>query len=236
MFFGGPGAAPIKIEPTGRYAEFQFTAQQDARDSGTLHFRFGQVPGDVFLDDIRILDIASGKELAPAADFEGGPDAFTRDWNSYPTGSANTVGSVTVEPAVGAGGSAGLRVNLHRPSAGEWPDWHIYHRPNLALTTGRRYRVSFWAKAEPARDLTVALYRPGEPYVFLGGPPGVFEAQIRMAAVVGVDFVTFPIEMPWPAPGQPADWKSVDTICSQVLRANPKALLLPRFGADPPQW
>ncbi len=236
MFFGGPGPAPIKIETTGRTIEFEFTAQQDARDSGTLHFRFGQIPGDVFLDNIRILDIASGKEVTPEADFESGPEAFSRDWNSWPPGPANTVGTATVEAAVGAGGTAGLHVNLRRPTAGEWPDWHIYHRANLDFATGRRYRVTFWARAEPARDLTVALYRPAEPYVFLGGPPGVFEAQIRMAARVGVDFVTFPMEMPWPAPGQPADWKAVDTLCAQVLRVNPRALLLPRFGADPPEW
>ena len=183
MFFGGPGAAPIRIEPSGRRVEFDFVAQQDARDSGTLHFRFGQTPGDVFLDNIRIRDIASGKEVAPEADFESGPEAFSRDWDSWPPGPANTVGTVTVEPAVGAGGTAGLHVNLRRPSAGNWPDWHIYHRANLALATGRQYRVTFWARAEPARDLTVALYRPAEPYVFLGGPSG----RVRSANPNGGD-------------------------------------------------
>jgi hypothetical protein len=40
-----------------------FAARQDARDRGTLHFRFGQIPGDVFLDNIRILDIASAMDF-----------------------------------------------------------------------------------------------------------------------------------------------------------------------------
>src|ERR1019366_686008 len=185
MFFGGPGSAPIRIEPAGRSVVFEFVAQEDALAMGTLHFPFGQIPGDVFLDNIRIVDIASGKEVMPACDFESGPDAFSRDWASWPPGPANTVSTVSVEPSVGANGTAGLHVKLSQPPAGQWPDWHIYHLANLAIARGKHYRVSFWARAEPARDLTVALYRPGDPYVCLGGPPGPFEAQIRLAAAVG---------------------------------------------------
>jgi hypothetical protein len=236
MFFGGPGSSPIKVEPAGRLVEFDFIAQEDAPDTGTLHFRFGQTAGDVFLDNIRVVDMVSGKDVAPLADFENGQDSFIRDWTFWPPGPANTVGTVTVEPSVGASETAGLHVKLREPPGGQWPDFHIYHLPNLAIVRGRHYRVAFWARAEPARELTVALYRPGNPFVCLGGPPGPFQAQIRMAAAAGVDFVTFPIDMPWPAPGEPVSWQAVDNVCAQVLDANPRALLLPRFGADPPDW
>jgi hypothetical protein len=201
-----------------------------------LHFRFGRVPGEACLDDIRIVELASGKDLAPISDFEGGPESFARDWTTWPPDPANTVGTVAVKPSIGATSSAGLHVTLRQPPAGPWPDWHIYHLPNLEILRGQRYRVSFWAKAEPARDLTVAVYRPGNPFVLLGGPPGAFEAQIQMAAQAGVDFVSFPIDLPWPAPGQTADWTAVDHACAQVLQANPRALLIPRFGAEPPEW
>jgi beta-galactosidase len=236
MFFGGPGSSPIAIAPAGRKVEFEFVAQEDAPENGTLHFRFGHAAGDVFLDDIRIIDVASGRDVAPAADFASGPESFSRDWAAWPPGAANTVGTVAVEPSVGAAGTAGLHVRLRAPPAGEWPDWHIYHLPNLAIRSGQRYRVTFWARAEPARDLTVGLYRPGNPYVLLGGPPGPFQSQIRMAAAAGVDFVSFPINMPWPAPGEAVNWKEADDLCAQVLEANPRALLLPRFGVDPPDW
>ncbi len=192
MFFGGPGSSPIKVEPAGRLVEFEFIAQEDAADTGTLHFRFGHTAGDVFLDNIRVVDVASGKDVAPLANFESGPDSFSRDWTFWPPGPANTVGKVTVEPSVGAADTAGLHVKLRQPPGGQWPDFHIYHLPNLAIVRGRHYRVTFWARAEPARELTVALYRPGDPFICLGGPPGPFQAQIRMAAAVGVDFVTFP--------------------------------------------
>jgi beta-galactosidase len=236
MFFGGPGPAPIKIEPGGRTVEFEFVAKDDARDAGTLHFRFGELPGDVFLDDIRIEDVESGKGVAPMSDFESGADAFSKDWTFWPSGLANTVGTVKVEGSIGESGTAGLHIQLRQLPDGKWPDWHVYHLPNLAIARDKHYRVTFWARAEPARDLTVALYRPGSPFVFLGGPAGPFEAQIRMAAAVGVDFVTFPIEMPWPAPGESTDWQPAENVCAQILQANPHALLLPRFGAEPPEW
>ncbi len=236
MFFGGPGSVPLRVEPAGRAFEFEFTAEDDSQHTGTLHFRFGQVPGDVFLDNIRIEDVTSGKDVTPVSDFENGPEAFSRAWTTWPPGAANTVGTVTVEPAVGEKLTGGLHVNLRRPANDKWPDWHIYHLPDLPLVRGNHYRVSFWARAEPPRDLMVALYRPGNPFVRLGGPPGPFESQIKMAAAAGVDFVSFPVGMPWPQPGEAADWSATDQACEQVLRANPKALLLPRFGADPPDW
>lgn len=84
--------------------------------------------------------------------------------------------------------------------------------------------------------MTIAFYRPGATYVQLGGPPGPFESQILMAASAGVNFFSFPIELPWPRPGEPADWSAVDLACEQVLAANPQALLLPRMGMTPPDW
>jgi hypothetical protein len=236
MFFGGPGSAPVRIEPAGGDVKFEFTAEHDSQNTGTLHFRFGQTPGDVFLDNIRIEDLTSGTDVTAVSDFENGPDSYSRAWTSWPPGAANTVGTVSVEPSAGLNGTGGLHVNVGQPPNGQWPDWHIYHLPRLAIGRGNRYRVSFWARAEPSRDLTVALYRPGNPFVHLGGPAGPFQAQIKMAAAVGVDFVSFPVGMPWPAPGEAADWTATDGACEQVLRANPRALLLPRFGADPPDW
>jgi len=234
MFFGLPAAAPIRIEPTGRAIEFEFAAEDDSRDAGTLHFRFGHTPGDIFLDNIRVVAVPSGKDVTPVSDFESGGDSFARAWASYPTGSANTVGTVSVEPSTGADGTAGLNVTLRQPLDHKWPDWHLYHLPNLSLVRGDRYRVSFWARAEPARDLHVGLYRPGNPYVLLGAPPGSFESQIKLAASAGVDLVSFCASMPWPAPGEPADWTATDKACEHVLRANPHALLLPRLSMDPP--
>ena len=236
VFWGAPGVRPLPITRAGAPVTFEFSPTEDEPARATMHFRFGSLPGDVYLDDIRVVDLSTGQDTMPGNDFERGMEGFNRSWTTWPPRPQNTVGTVSVAAGKGRGGSAALHVGLKAPPGDNWPDFHIYHHADLALRKGHRYRVSFWARAEPPRDLNVAFYRPGEKYVFLGGPPGVFESQIRMAAEAGVDFVSFPIDLPWPEPGQKADWSTADDVCRTVLDANPKALLLPRIDVDPPAW
>jgi beta-galactosidase len=235
MFWGGPGSSPIPIAPAWREVSFTFVASGDASD-GTMHFRFGQTPGEIYLDDIRVADLDGPKDLVPRCDFEGGPDSFQRDWTVWPPETKNRVGTVAVVPGAGHEGSAALCVKLNAPPDGKWPDFHVYHHPRLLITRGHRYRVSFWARSQPARNVTVAFYRPGPSFAHLGGPEDCFGAQIKLAAQAGVDFVSFPIELPWPKPGDNVDWSHADAQCETVLRANPHALLVPRMGMFPPPW
>jgi len=235
MFWGAPGSAPLKIGPQAQALSYEFVAGAGASNA-TMHFRFGAQPGVVVLDDIRAVDLTDGGELLPRCSFDDGADAFTREWDIWPPGKRNTTGTVSIAAGEGRDSSAGLRVSLTAAPDGVWPDFHIYHQANLAIVEGHRYRVELWAKADPARSLITALYRPGATYVQLGGPAGLFESQIKLAADAGVNFVSFPIATPWPEPGVAEDWTGVDEECARVLRANPNALLLPRIGMDPPAW
>jgi hypothetical protein len=236
MFFGIPGSQPLAIGPAGEVLGFEFTPTEDAAGTATMHFRFGGTPGEIDLDDIRVTEIDAGRDVIPAQVFEGGDGDFTDRWTFWPPGPKNTVGTVRVEKGRGRDNTGGLHVSLKAPPEGNWPDFHVYHLPNLTLAKGRRYRVSLWARAQPARDLTVAFYRPGQPFVFLGGPKNPFEREIKMAADVGVDFVSFPVSLPWPPPGEAVNFSASDAECQQVLDANPKALLLPRIWMGPPEW
>jgi len=235
VFFGGPGPSPIAFSPTPQTVSFDFVALGSSTNA-TLHFRFGQVPGEVFLDDIQVAEVDGHGEVLRRCDFEGGEASFERDWTFWPQGAANTVGSIAVAPGAGRDGSAALRVTLKAPLDGHWPDFHVYHHPNLALIEGHRYRVNLWVRAQPARTLTLAFYQPGDPFIFLGGPEDCFGRQIALAAKAGVDFVSFPIDLPWPAPGRQPDWHAAELACKVVLNANPHALLLPRVPMDPPDW
>lgn len=235
IFFGMPGAAPIAIGPAWREVSFDFTASGSATN-GTMHFRFGQEPGTVSLDDIRVTDLDGAGDLIPRGDFESGLEGFRRDWTFWPPGAQNTVGAIAVVPGAGRDGSAALRVTLKTPPDGQWPDFHIYHQPRLAIVKGHRYHVSLWARADPARELTIAFYQPGQTFKRLGGPPDVFASQIKLAADAGVNFVSFPIGTPWPKPGAAADWTEVDDACANVLAVNSNAFLIPRLGMDPPAW
>jgi len=236
MFWGAPGTQPLRIGPAAQTLAFEFSAAEDEPARATMHFRFGHTPGDVYLDDVRMVEIGTAGDVIPLSQFEGGASDFTDHWTIWPPGPQNTVGTAQVEPRCGRDGSGALHVRLKAPPAAQWPDFHVYHHANLTLKKGQRYRVSLWVRAEPRRELTVALYRPGQPFVLLGGPPSPFEEQIKLAAAVGVDFVSFPVSLPWPKPGQPVDWSGPEAECQRVLDANPKALLLPRIGVDPPPW
>ena len=241
MFWGGVVPTPLPIGPQGQMVQFEFVGQDNAAAAGTIHFRFGQSPGDVWLDDVTITDLDAHRDVLPRCTFEAGPGSFARQWTFWPPGPANTVGTVSVEPGVGRDGSAGLHVRLKTPPDGRWPDFHIYHHPRLTIEKGKHYRVSLWARADSPRGLTVGLYRPGPTFVSLGGPnppfsSRAFASQIRLAAGAGVNFVSFPVHLPWPEPGQPTDWTTSDGQCQAVLDANPQAWLLPRIGVDPPAW
>jgi beta-galactosidase len=236
MFWGAPGSGLIPIGPQGKRITFEFSPNEDEPSRATMHFRFGTTPGTIYLDDVHVVEIETGQDVIPQQKYEQAVDDFTRRWTVWPPEPQNTVGTVQVKRGCGADRSGGLQVDLKATADGQWPDFHIYHHPRLGLRKGRRYRVSLWARAEPARNLTIAFYRPGQTFVFLGGPPGPFEQQIKLAADVGVDFVSFPVSLPWPQPGQPVDFSGVDAQCQRVLNANPNALLLPRIGMAPPAW
>ena len=234
MFWGAPGHRPLPTDAAGRVVSFDFIASDDSRNRGTVHFRFGHTSGDVCLDDIRVVDLGDGSDVLPLCDFEEGQKAFDRGWTSWPIGPENTVGQMSVEPGVGRNGSKGLWIRLRAPAAGKRPDFHVYHHANLKIVRGRTYRVTFWVKSDPARPLSVAFFRPGASFVFLGGPNDCFQSQLKLTDRADVTFISFPIPTPWPKPGEKPSWEGVDRACQTVLDAHPRALLLPRLGVTPP--
>ncbi len=235
MFWGGPGWSALAVGAEWKAHDFEFTATGGAAH-GTMHFRFDPSQGEAWVDDIRVVDLTAGGDLIPLTDFEGGRAAFDRDWRCWPTDHTNTVGTITVEPGAGHGGNGGLHVRLAAPPDGVWPDFHLHHRANLRLTAGHRYRVTFWAKASATRMIQIGFYDPEKSYAQIGGPLDPFPAQVRLAADAGVNFVSFPVPLPWPKPGEPDDWREVDAVCASVLAANPQALLIPRVPMNPPDW
>ncbi len=234
IFWGAPGRGVVQVGPTGQMHSFDFVAQDDAQSRGTMHFRFGNLSGLVFLDSIRVQDADTGHTIF-SCDFENDQD-FSANWSIWPPDERNTVGHVERRADSGERGTGCLAIRLENPPQGQWPDFHIYSRPNLPVVKGKRYRVTLWMQSDAPRKVAVAFYRPGSPYVLLGGPPGPFRSQVRLAAEAGVNLVSFPIPMPWPKPGEAEDWTAVDAACREVVQSNPNALLIPRIPMDPPAW
>lgn len=237
IFFGRSGGRPLVADSTGSVGHpvtFEFISGNDAENSGTMHIRFGNAPGDVFLDDIRVTDIDTGADILPLCPFDGNTGDFEKNWKFWPGGSQGTLAIVRIENGAGREGSPGLHLKLQAPPNGEWPDFHLFPSTNLSLQKGHRYRVSFWVKAEPARTLSVAFYRAGSPFTNLA--PDVLPQQIKLAAAAGIDFVSFPLPLFWPKPGTEPQWAGIDAACLAVLDANPQALLIPRINAYAPDW
>ncbi len=236
MFFGLPGTKPLSAGTEGAEFSFEFVPAEDEPRSATMHFRFGQMAGSIDLDNIRVQDLTTGTDVLAPCDFESGAATLNDHWSVFPPGDRNRVGRVEVQPGCGQDGSAGLHITLTDPPDGSWPDFHIHHHANLALRKDHRYRASVWVRARPARSLTVAFYRPGNPYVLLGAPSNGYASQIQLAGRSGALFVSFPLHLPWPRPGEAVDWSVPDAQCRAVLDANPDALLLPRISCNAPRW
>jgi hypothetical protein len=212
------------------WTPFSFEFVPGAVDgTGTLHFRFSNAAGEAWLADLRLQDAKTGEDVLPAGSFSGA-EGFGKTWNSWPAGDANTV--ATVRAADGA-----LHVALRNPPGGQWPDFHLYSRPTLRFQEGRSYRCTFRAKASPAREIRPALYSVvGGVWSHVGGPPGSFLSQVALARDAGVDLISFSAPNCWTPPESPADWRPLDQLCRQIIAVHPRVLLVPRVGADAPDW
>lgn len=228
FFFGAMNSGPLTANTQWTLHAFEFSPGE-VKGTGTLHFRFAEEPGDVWLADLRIQDTATSEDILPPGSFATAGN-FEMSWSQWPSGPANTVGTVNVEDGA-------VHVVLKRPAAGKWPDFHLHTRQMLTFSAGRTYRCTFRTKAAPDKNLTVALYSVvAGTWTWVGGPPGSFFSQITLARDAGVNLVSFSAPNCWTPPDQPIDWSPLDTLCRQIIAVNPNVLLVPRVTADAPPW
>ena len=206
---GIPGTKPLPVSAAGGPVTFEFTPAEDEPQRTTMHFRFGQTPGTVDLDDIRVEEPYHRARRFAAVPFESGSSDFTSRWNVWPIGETNTVGRVEVRPGVGRAGSGGLHVTLKAPPGGQWPDFHIHSNANLALHKDHHCRVSLGPM--PARDLTSASTGREIPMCFSADRPTGTSGKSRWRRRRG-PLVSFPVDLPWPRPGEKTDWSHVDSV------------------------
>ncbi len=233
IFWGGTGAGGrASIGPDWREIAFEFTAPRDD-DAAALHLRFGEDPGDVWFDDIRITGAGDGA-AALESDFEDPRHAVGTSWQMWCKGREQNPGiRARIAPGEGRGGGAALRLTLDKDPKLE--GLHLY-RPQIRLSRGSRYRVSLWARAAAERALAPTVHHQGGGFEKYGGLPPPYASQVRIAAAHGVDIVSFPIPTLWAKTGEEPDPSGIETAIRITLEANPRALLLPRIGMNPPKW
>jgi len=228
-FFGSVRGGSVRAGADWSEQSFEFAPAADVDGRGTLHFRFGQQAGEVWLADVRVVDAQTGEDVLLPGSLAT-EAAFAETWNLWPLGEANTVGQV--EAIDGA-----LHVTLTDPTGGRWPDFHLHSDIALSFVAGRTYRCSFRVRTVPARALLPALYRvEGGVWSPIGGPPGPFLEQVAIARDAGVHFVSFSAPNCWGPPDAEPDFAPLDELCAQIIAVNPEALLVPRVSANAPAW
>ncbi|OGV66015.1 MAG: hypothetical protein A3K19_00375 [Lentisphaerae bacterium RIFOXYB12_FULL_65_16] len=227
---GGGGATHIGTD--WRTVEFQFTAPEDD-NCVAMHLRFGEDSGNIWFDDVHVKDVDSGPALV-ACDFEGGQDAFDKEWKFWCEGFRdNPPVSMTVEPAPDGGAGHVLHVKL--TAEPKTQGFHLF-RPELTLVKDHRYQVSIRVRADAERPFRPTFHHQGDDFRMQGGLPSPFGAQVALAAAQGVDLVSFGASAGWAEPGKEPNFFHLDRACREALAANPNALLLPRIGMHPPAW
>lgn len=69
------------------------------------------------------------------------------------------------------------------------------------------------------------------------GSTEIGQAEISLAKDQGVNIISVITTFPWARTGQAPDYTAVDQWIDNVLKANPNALIIPRFQTDgPPDW
>ncbi|MBN2417342.1 T9SS type A sorting domain-containing protein [bacterium] len=225
MFWGMPGFGEIHAHHNWSEHSFQFTASFAA--SATLHFRFGTVPGEVRLKDIRLTAIDTGQEVLPSGNVASA-EQFSSTWNIWPPDDRNTVGHVSFSDSAAV-------ITLTSPPDGNWPDFHLWS-DIAVLEAGTRYRCTFRTTAMPDRNITPTVYHAHNGWTPIGGPPGPFLRQVALARDAGIRFISFIIANCWSPSGEEPDWRHIDAVCQPILDIHPRALLVPRVSLDAPLW
>ncbi len=234
FFFGNFNTGTIALKSEWTSHSFEFVPGE-VKGTGMLQFRFAHQPCEIWLADLHIQDSKTGEDLLPPGSFTS-PEGFSKSWKLLPSGSANTVGAVTVSEGV-------LHVVLKNPQGGNWPDFGLDSNASLRFTADRFYRCSFRARAKPETELRISFYNvTGETRKFVGGPPGSFLSQVALARDAGIDLVSFcwtgyPANADcWSPPEVPVNWAPIDNLFREIIAVNPKVLLLPRIKANAPDW
>ena len=230
FFFGSMNSGVVQAKPEWQDVSFDLRPGIAVDKTGTMHLRFLQVPGEVWIADMRIRDGQTGEDVLPTGSFATA-EGLARNWTTWPAGEDNTVSKWEVSDEA-------LHVTLtDPPGEANWPDFHFHSRSGLNFAADRTYRCTFRVKATPEQELRPALYNvTGGAWNYIGGPTGSFLTQIALARDAGVDLVSFSAPACWNPPDEPQDWEALDHLCRQIIAVNPRVLLVPRIGANAPRW
>ncbi|MEA3364817.1 MAG: beta-galactosidase [Candidatus Hydrogenedentes bacterium] len=242
MLFGwdrGPGPTVTHLGTEWRKHHVTFTAPEDNDGNCGVHLRFGNASGTVWLDDVQFYEGEyrpnAGENRLKCGDWECDRTAADQAWRLFVKIEAGAEASWAFDHEVKHGGAQSCRLAVAKP--GNDPMHVHFYQTGLAVEKGKTYTFSAWIKADRQRTGDMMALHHGPPWtIYSGAPDSWLHKQVKMAAAEGVHIHSFGISRPWPKPGEEPDFAAVDAVLEGVINADPEALLLPRFGCDPPGW
>ena len=227
---GGPTSVNLSTE----WQEFSITvvALETTDGASGIHFRMGgEGPGTVWVDNIHVYPgekmNTPAENWARGGDFEGTREEVERDWNFFKTAGAEA--AWTLDSSTKASGQQSLRVDI--ASAGT-DHMHLHwFQTGYSVKAMQNYTYSLWMKADKPRTVDFMMLHINDPWTIYpaeSASASAYVQQVRLARDAGVRIYSFSLGMPWPAPGQRADFGEVDRCIETTLREDPQALLLPR--------
>ena len=158
---------------------------------------------------------------------DGAKVDFTGKWEIVDNGS-------TGEGTVGADGTLSAAIHPAKET-------HVYGNfcfdAKVRAPAKGRCTLSFEALSSGGQPVYPRVYEYTKTY-YQRRPLGEddYDATIRLAAAAGVDIVTPPLPSCWRPPEMPQDWSQLDAQMRHLVALNPRALVVPRIGADMPEW
>jgi len=221
---------PIVVGKEWAEHSFEFVPERLVAGDGTLHFRFADMPGEVWLSDLRIVDGKNGSDVLPVGSLAT-PADFGRAWKVWPVGITNAAVRIAFD-------SNALCLTLpEKWPAGTQAQFHVYTGRTLSFVKGRRYRCVFRAKAASGQQLSPEIYRVDRGvHNRIGGQKGPFLEQVALARGAGVRLISFMAPPCWTVPEEAQDWGELDALFRAVIAVHPEALLVPRIKLNAPEW
>lgn len=201
--------------------------------AGELFLRFNGLKAeedfDVAFSEIVIYDKTEGRVVDGMAECCNFRKPLNARWKFNP---------IYKDGLVFESGRGVLRIKTRPRDLSEFIDFYL---TGIPLKKDHLYTVSIRGKAN--RKLTfspfVRVYTKDGIVLMLDS--STVEEQVRHAAAAGIHFVTFLVPAAWKKPDGTVDYFLLDRFCRMILKANPKAKLIPRIalsasGAVSPKW
>lgn len=210
---------------SSEWKRVEFTFRSPESTHGTIHMRFGEKSGNVWIDCVEIQELDTNRMVREAR-FTGTEEELKRDWTYWST-------QCTTAPFPLSFHNGTLHIDMKDENL--LKGFHVLFK-NLELTEGHLYRVRFRVRADGIRFFSPGVYSEGAHPRYLGGLPPLITDQVRLAAAAGVNIVSFTVNGIWVEPGRKPVYAEIDRTCRRILEANPNALLFPRVRMNPPPW